>query len=85
MAHTGHPLVGDPLYGIQQNGAQAALKRSASPENISEQILNFKRQALHAFKIAFTHPVRGNEMVFEAPLPKDMEMLAGLFQQIGKV
>lgn len=85
MKHIGHPLVGDPLYGIQQNGARAALKRSACPEDIAEQILDFKRQALHAFKIAFIHPVKEEEMLFEASLPEDMEMLAGLFRQIVRV
>ena len=53
MAHLGHPLVGDVLYG----GAPAA---------------GMQRQALHAFRLAFTHPVTGQPLAFEAPPPGDL-------------
>ncbi len=53
MAHLGHPLVGDALYG----GAPAA---------------GMQRQALHAFRLAFTHPVTGRPLAFEAPPPADL-------------
>ncbi|MEJ5988750.1 RluA family pseudouridine synthase [Ramlibacter sp. PS3R-8] len=54
MAHIGHPLVGDVLYG----GAVSA----AVP-----------RQALHAFRLAFAHPVTGAAHSFHAPLPPDLQ------------
>ncbi len=53
MAHIGHPLVADPLYG----GAPAA---------------GLARQALHAFRLAFAHPVTGVPLAFHAPLPRDL-------------
>ena len=53
MAHAGHPLVGDTVYG----GAPAA---------------GMLRQALHAFRLAFIHPVTGQPLEFRAPLPPDM-------------
>ncbi|MFT3777216.1 MAG: RluA family pseudouridine synthase [Ottowia sp.] len=53
MAHLGHPLVGDALYG----GASAA---------------GLARQALHARRLAFEHPVTGAALAFEAPLPADL-------------
>lgn len=53
MAHIGHPLVSDPLYG----GAPAA---------------GMERQALHAFRLAFAHPVTGASLSFHAPLPPDL-------------
>ena len=56
LAHIGHPVVGDHLYG----------------EN--EPFL-IERQALHALSLSLTHPVTGKQMVFEAPLPEDMEKL----------
>ena len=56
LAHIGHPIVGDHLYG----------------EN--EPFL-IERQALHALSLSFDHPVTGQPMVFEAPLPEDMECL----------
>jgi 23S rRNA pseudouridine1911/1915/1917 synthase len=57
MAHLGHPLVADTLYG----GAEAA---------------GMERQALHADRLAFVHPVTGRALSFHAPLPGDLE--AGL-------
>ena len=53
MAHIGHPLVADALYG----GAPAA---------------GMARQALHARRLALAHPVTGEPLAFEAPLPADM-------------
>jgi 23S rRNA pseudouridine1911/1915/1917 synthase len=57
MAHIGHPLVADLLYG----GSPAA---------------GIERQALHAFRLAFDHPVTGAPLEFRAPLPADLQ--AGL-------
>ncbi|MES2787615.1 MAG: RluA family pseudouridine synthase [Pseudomonadota bacterium] len=54
MAHIGHPLVADDVYG----GAPAA---------------SMKRQALHAFRLGFVHPVTGAELEFHAPLPLDLQ------------
>ncbi|MEO8654593.1 MAG: RluA family pseudouridine synthase [Ramlibacter sp.] len=54
MAHIGHPLVADELYG----GAPAA---------------GLTRQALHAWRLAFDHPVGGRALEFQAPLPADLQ------------
>lgn len=53
MAHLGHPLVGDALYGGR---AEAGMHR----------------QALHAFRLAFSHPVSGMPLAFHAPPPADL-------------
>jgi 23S rRNA pseudouridine1911/1915/1917 synthase len=53
MAHIGHPLVADALYG----GAPAA---------------GLQRQALHAFRLAFEHPVTAQPVQFDAALPADL-------------
>jgi 23S rRNA pseudouridine1911/1915/1917 synthase len=73
LAHIGHPLVGDPLYGGRRQitsglgPAQQALLKS------------FKRQALHAAKLSFAHPVNGRQVAVESRLPVDFsELLAGL-------
>ena len=59
MAHIGHPLVGDEVYG----GAPVPA---------------LSRQALHAFRLAFVHPVTGEALEFRAPLPQDIrDALAG--------
>ncbi len=71
LAHIRHPLVGDRLYG-----GRPRLPSQAAPELV--QILTaFPRQALHAWKLAFTHPVGGALITCEAPLPPDMSELLG--------
>ncbi|MGJ8618179.1 MAG: RluA family pseudouridine synthase [Sulfitobacter sp.] len=67
MAHAGHSLVGDPTYGGKRKLPKAAL-----PEIAAEAIKAFPRQALHAAVLGFDHPVTGEIVRFEAPLPQDM-------------
>ncbi len=67
MAHSGHPLVGDPVYGRTPKHAKGAFDPT---------VLAFPRQALHAFQLTFVHPRTGQTLTFEAPLPPDLENLA---------
>jgi 23S rRNA pseudouridine1911/1915/1917 synthase len=69
LSHIGHPLVGDPLYG---NGLR--LPRGAS-QLLIDALRGFRRQALHAEKLAFEHPVTGHYLAFESPRPADQEAL----------
>ncbi|AFO90625.1 RluA family pseudouridine synthase [Phaeobacter inhibens] len=75
MAHGGHGLVGDPVYGGKRKLAAKSL-----PEDTAAAIQAFPRQALHAAVLGFIHPVTGDAMRFEAPLPEDM---AHLLQKLG--
>jgi 23S rRNA pseudouridine1911/1915/1917 synthase len=68
MAHIHHPILGDPLYSRSRH-------YSIFNEEIHHLLQAFKRQALHAKKIIFTHPATGNTCFFEAPRPLDFEML----------
>ncbi|WP_372833798.1 RluA family pseudouridine synthase [Puniceibacterium confluentis] len=70
MAHIGHGLVGDPTYGGRRKLAASAVSASAA-----EAVQGFSRQALHAAELGFEHPVSGEWMRFEAPLPADMATL----------
>ena len=69
MAHLRMPLVGDPVYG-----GRLKLPPSASPATL-EALRGFHRQALHAFRLSLEHPVSGEELTWEAPLPEDFEKL----------
>lgn len=69
MAYVKHPLIGDPLYG-----GSFKLPKAAS-EALVETLRAFRRQALHAEKLSFIHPVSGEELGFEAPIPEDMVRL----------
>ena len=72
MAHIGHPLAGDPLYG----------GRLQIPAGIGQALATglrgFGRQALHAARLALTHPDSGELMAWEAPLPQDIQNLLAL-------
>ena len=83
MQHIKHPLVGDPLYGLPNQEGVAYLKKAGmEPEDI-EKVMNFGRQALHAHKIGFIHPVSGEEMAFSSDLPEDLQNLKSLFESMG--
>ncbi|HTV85306.1 MAG TPA: 23S rRNA pseudouridine(1911/1915/1917) synthase RluD [Dyella sp.] len=69
MAHIGHPLVGDPLYG-----GGLKLPKRATPELVTA-LRSFRRQALHAERLSFTHPVSGETLSFATPRPADMDAL----------
>ena len=75
MAHLKHPIVGDPLYG----GA-LRLPKGAS-EALIAALRGFKRQALHAEVLAFAHPVTGEAIRCEAPVPADMQALMALLRE----
>lgn len=70
MAHIGHPLVADPVYAPGY-----VTKANRLPEPLKSTVQGLGRQALHAAELGFEHPVTGEELDFEAPLPPD---LAGL-------
>ena len=73
-AHIGHALIGDPVYG----------GRRKLPANVpgAEAVKAFERQALHAASLGFLHPVSGETMAFESPLPEDFQ---ALLDNLGQV
>ncbi len=77
MAHVGHGLVGDPVYGGRRKPSAAALGPAAT-----EAIAAFPRQALHAATLGFAHPVTGEMMRFESALPSDFADLIGCLRGI---
>jgi 23S rRNA pseudouridine1911/1915/1917 synthase len=70
LAHCGHSLIGDPVYGG---------RRKLSPKAVGEDgaaaVARFPRQALHAATLGFEHPVSGENLAFEAEIPEDMREL----------
>jgi len=65
LAHINHPLIGDPLYG-----GGLKLPKGASAELIAT-LRGFRRQALHAEKLSFIHPISGEALSFSAERPGD--------------
>jgi len=72
LAHAGHALVGDATYGGRRRASARALGADAAAA-----VDAFPRQALHAARLGFEHPVTGARLRFDSPLPPDMAALAG--------
>ena len=70
MASIGHPLLGDPIYGRSRPEHRETLNR-----------LNFQRQALHAARLGFIHPVTSAALCFDSEIPQDMQ---DLFSELTK-
>jgi 23S rRNA pseudouridine1911/1915/1917 synthase len=68
LAHLGHPLLGDRVYGWRPRG----------PEPVPARVM------LHAALLAFPHPADGRPMEFRAPLPADFLAIAALLRAAGE-
>jgi 23S rRNA pseudouridine1911/1915/1917 synthase len=76
LAHIGHPLVGDPVYGRARNVPRA---KTPAETLAFEAVQNFPRQALHAWLLGFKHPVTQELVRFESQWPQDLaELIARL-------
>lgn len=75
MAHIGHPLLGDTLYGARWRFPPQA------DEALKSLLQNFSRQALHAAQLGLVHPLTGEYLQWQAPLPEDMQLLLAALQQ----
>lgn len=69
LAHAGYPIVGDATYG-----RRLAIPKGATPR-LDAALRGFRRQALHAARLAFEHPMTGGCCEFSAPVPDDMREL----------
>jgi 23S rRNA pseudouridine1911/1915/1917 synthase len=70
LAHAGHPLIGDSVYGpgFRTKVARLAPEAAAAVEDLG-------RQALHAYLLAIEHPVTGQTLEFRSELPGDLARL----------
>jgi len=77
LAHLGHPLIGDPLYG---QGFKSKLRKL--PEPLRGKLAALDRQALHAEGLAFVHPVTGTLLKFNSPLPAELAEIVEAFKEL---
>ncbi len=74
LASMGHPLIGDPLYG-------RVGRAGTVPDPLLRQcVRRMNRQALHAYRLGFSHPRTGERVQFAAPIPPDMEEVLEAFR-----
>ncbi|MDE2692966.1 MAG: RluA family pseudouridine synthase [Paracoccaceae bacterium] len=77
LAHIGHGLIGDPVYGSRRK-----FKVKSLEEKDVKFLDNFRRQALHATSLAFIHPVTNEPVSFNSDLPKDLMELDAILKKI---
>jgi 23S rRNA pseudouridine1911/1915/1917 synthase len=80
MAYVGHPIVCDTLYGRRDAVYPSDL---AGGEHPPEEEPIIARQALHARRLTIRHPMRDEEMTFEAALPEDMMRLIAALRELA--
>ena len=70
LAHIGHPLMGDTVYGphFKTKAGQLGIQGK-------EALTALDRQALHAYLLTVEHPRTGELLRWEAPLPEDLLLL----------
>ncbi len=75
LAHIGHPLMGDGVYGphLKTKASQLGPRGQAA-------LTALGRQALHAYLLALEHPETGQFLHWEAALPEDLLLLQGALQ-----
>jgi 23S rRNA pseudouridine1911/1915/1917 synthase len=76
LAHIGHPLLGDSVYGA---GFKTKANRLSGEARAALDALG--RQALHAALLAFDHPITGAPLAFESPLPEDLNNLVSILRR----
>lgn len=75
MAHIGHPVLGDPVYGGRSRN-----DKGAGPK-LTEALRGFPRQALHAERLGLRHPETGEPLEWTAPAPDDMRGLMAALEE----
>jgi len=73
MGHIGYPVIADALY--MKNRGQLYRKQVEKFKAAGRPVPSICRHALHARRISFDHPISGERVAFESPLPPDMEQL----------
>lgn len=81
LAHLGHPLIGDSVYGRTRRPPRA---RTEAEERAYSAAAEFPRQALHALLLGFRHPGTHKQVRFESNWPEDFAGLVGALRGLKK-
>ena len=79
LAHIGFPVIADPIYGKRYGQAFYNARKAKKDKGLPYPTM--KRHALHAHRLSLDHPVTGERMTFEAPLPHDMQRLLDHYRE----
>lgn len=78
FTESGHPLVGDPLYGRGRN-----FPDKLAPE-VKAALQGLERQALHAYKLGFVHPITGQKLEFNSQIPEDIQAVLKILERFDR-
>ena len=78
LAHRGHPVIGDRIYG----GGLTPARRAALDDGAAAAVAALDRQALHAWLLGFRHPASGGTLRFERDFPSELKRLTDLLDRI---
>lgn len=78
LQYLGLPVIGDEVYNCRSKALRVA--RELKRNDLIAAIQSLEGQALHAWRLTFTHPRTGEKIAIEAPLPDDMEHLLALLK-----
>ncbi|MFA6241994.1 MAG: RluA family pseudouridine synthase [Candidatus Hydrogenedentales bacterium] len=76
MRFAGHPVLGDPVYGVTEFGKWDV------PDLLLDALKELEGQALHAERLGFTHPVTKKRLTFTAPPPADFQRVLGTLRSL---
>lgn len=79
LAHIGHPVLADPVYGA---GFKTRVTTLTDRGRAAVEALG--RQVLHAAGLGFAHPRSGRQLAFESDFPKDIQNVISALQDIGE-
>jgi 23S rRNA pseudouridine1911/1915/1917 synthase len=77
-----HPIVGDKLYRPRKL-ERAIARAQGQPDKILQILKSARRQMLHARRLGLTHPLTGQWMAFESPVPDDMAQVIKQIRESG--
>ncbi len=83
LAHIGYPVMADQVYGRRYGQSWFAARAQAKEQGLPHP--DIERHALHAHRLTLDHPVTGESMSFESPLPADMARLLAYYREHGAV
>lgn len=80
MEYLGFPIIGDSVYSGRDSRKIFKVVPSVYASVVNEILNTINRQALHAYKLIFTHPIEKRELIFETPLPDDIQKLYNILK-----
>lgn len=83
LADLGHPIVGDKLYGIDENIVSRYLETRYLSAELEEKLI-LPRHALHAAELTIKHPVTRQDLTFKAELPRDLAEFIATLREMGQ-